>query len=456
MKRSNYLQFVPYKNHRLYFHSLRGNLFLLEKEYFETLDSFTTSRAQGPKDNQEIINDLKNAAYLIEDATDERDFTKKRNIEWMNRLPSGEHFYLLDLTVSEACNLGCAHCLHKCSVSLSESHGKKKFMDWETAKQSIDFFYKNAKKNGLKEEKLWVHFGSAEPLLNWEIIARSILYLNGLSEKIRIAINTNITLVDKEIAQFLKDYNVEVSTSLDGPINGNDAIRIYPDGRGTFNKIIEKLELFESIGYPLDGFSITINDLNFDYIDDSFIEWAKQKNFKGIATDIDLINMKNAARSIDECVEKLISLRKSCLSRGIENFGSWTTSYQHLVNGSEDGMPTFCRAVKGNNISVSPDGNFFICGHTTTQLGSLREKENVFDKIGAYALLVSQRLTGNDPMCTECILEGVCAGQCQITREVSRKTGNGREEYLCNFYKQVTMRLLQEKIIEEVENKNNA
>jgi uncharacterized protein len=319
-------------------------------------------------------------------------------------------------------------------------------MDWDTARKAIDEYAAIMK---MWDRRLKVHFGSAEPLLNWPILKKCIAYIRVLDASAHLAVNTNLSLLTLEMAAFFRDNRVYISTSLDGPRIGNDLIRVFVDKKGTFDVIVSKFKLLSDIDYPLDGFSITINHLNFDSLNAKFIDWAHEQGFKGIASDIDLVNANNSHYSIDDYIEKLMELRHACQEYNIESFGTWTTAYDNLVNEPDDDMPTFCKAVKGRNISVNPLGCIFICGHTNTDLGSLSEFKNVFQLNGPYYKLVESRLPGNDPMCFSCEIEGICAGQCQITREVANATKNRHDSLLCQFYRKVTQILLQDKLTAE-------
>ncbi|MEK7096571.1 MAG: radical SAM protein [Patescibacteria group bacterium] len=367
----------------------------------------------------------------------------------MQKVHSGGQLRLLNLVISEACNFGCSHCLHSCSTGTSTSHGQKKLMDWETAQKAIDEYA--AVMQIWDTHPLDVHFGSAEPLLNWSVLEQAIYYTRGLDPNAKLSVNTNLSLITKSMIKVLKANEIYISTSLDGPPAGNDAIRTFKDGGATFNAIVSKFGLLEEMDYPLDGFSITLNDLNFDVVNPDFIDWAYQRGMKGIATDVDMINTAQANRDVNNCVLKLMELRFACQARGMENFGSWTTSYDHLVNEPIDNMPTFCRAAKGQNISVNPEGWLFICGHTTTPIGRIDHLEEALSERSPYCQLVKSRLPGEDPECMGCEIEGLCAGQCQITREVSRATGNNRDKTMCELYRNATRVLLKEKLDQELE-----
>lgn len=448
MQISKYLNIVESNEHALSFHALLGNLYFLGPEYRGVLSDFGSETQRFSDKETGIIKELRAANYLEETEEESRDMIADRNARWMELVPGGGQLRLLNLIVSEACNFGCGHCLHSCSVKNNDAHGSKKIMDWDIAKKAIDSYAQvmNRQNNG----PLSVHFGSAEPLLNWDVVQKAVIYTKEIDPEARLFVNTNLSLMTPSRASFLKEHDVHISTSLDGPPEGNDAIRTYRNGNGTYEDILSAINMMSGASYPLDGFSITINDLNFDSIDEKFIDWAADMGFQGIATDIDLINVKNANRSIGECLEKLMDLRHACQKRGLENNGSWTTVYDSLVNGTEDGMTTFCKAAKGRNISVNPEGKLFICGHTTSLLGTLEKFEEALDINSPYYKLVESRLPGNDPQCFGCSVEGICAGQCQITREVSEATGNGRANYLCQFLRQATFRLIEEKLDSEI------
>ena len=124
-------------------------------------------------------------------------------------------------------------------------------MSIETAKKGIDSFVDVVKK--AENNRVRLHFGNGEPLLNWKTIQFCLEYCNSFDEiDFTFAVNTNLTLLTKEIAEVLKKYNVKISTSLDGLQKANDLIRVYRSGKGTFDTIVEKFHLLKEIDYPLD------------------------------------------------------------------------------------------------------------------------------------------------------------------------------------------------------------
>jgi len=451
MKTSTYVRIIENSTgYALCYHSLLGNLFLLDPEHVQALRHHQDQVLTDTEIKQSsLLSDLRRAHFIEKDSKEARDLLLGQNEEWASLLPGGGRVHFLNLIVSEACNFGCPHCLHRCSLEGNNKHGAKKLMDLEMARLAIDG-YTSLVRSQNPEQQLSVHFGSAEPLLNWTVVLKSADYVRGLDPNAKLSINTNLSLVTPEIAATMLQMGMHVATSLDGPVGGNDAIRFYPDGSGTYTDIMRAFGIMNNAGNHVDGFSVTINDLNFEHIDDKFADWAVGQGFKGIATDIDLVNMENAHRSIDECVQRLISFRQACMQRGMENHGSWTTIYDYLVNGCDDKITTFCKAARGRNISVNPEGKIFMCGHSTTVLGDIHSLAETLANGSPYIELITSRLPGNNPECYGCRIEGLCSGQCHITREIAQRNPNNRFGYLCKFFQEVTDRLLEVKLDSEI------
>ena len=81
MKKSEFLQGMGDSNYKLYYHSLLGNLYLLEKDYIKVLESKNPTLSA--KDNPQIIEELKSAFFLVDDSCDERKVLSDRNNQFL-------------------------------------------------------------------------------------------------------------------------------------------------------------------------------------------------------------------------------------------------------------------------------------------------------------------------------------------------------------------------------------
>ncbi len=88
-------------------------------------------------------------------------------------------------------------------------------MNWETAKKSVEFFIQ--KQNA--EKILNVFFYGGEPLLNFRLIKRIVMYLEkqkaSYKKSMKYAISTNGSLLNNETLRFLNQHHFSVEISFD-------------------------------------------------------------------------------------------------------------------------------------------------------------------------------------------------------------------------------------------------
>ncbi len=405
----------------------------IEKQTVDINDSQLTA-------NAELIEFLMDSFVYIDPKNTERDLCHKQNDEWLRMLAAGKTIKYIDLRISERCNFGCKHCI-------SSRAKNNSLMSTKTAIDVTDYIIKYMMHSQLDFGNIDIHYGNAEPLINFDVLVAVQRHLNQVYPflKKEVSINTNLSLLTDEIAEYLIDENIMIYVSLDGPREANDSIRVFRDGRGTFDIIMSKINLLKKMGSPIEGISVTVTDANFEFLDLSFLSWCKERGFRSLAMDFDLVN--ELSIKLEDRVDYLVSMWKKSKKIGIEFFGTWITPFLNLSNRSlvyENFA--FCKGIHGQSVSISPDGYIYLCGSSSTNICHYTELENSLKPEGEFYRLVESRLIGNNSMCRGCIIEGSCAGQCHVTREFSME--NTIEQ--CKFYKMVTTELL--KAQGEVEN----
>lgn len=170
-----------------------------------------------------------------------RNFTKIEKEDWLN----GEVVHNLWLSLTENCNLRCRYCFGEYGNNSIENT-----MSIDTAKRCIDYFFKYANRY---VDYYSVRFFGGEPLLNKNVLKFSIEYINEwaqkVGKKIYYLITTNGTLIDNEIMKLILDNNVGVNISVDGNQRTHDFNRIFKDGSGSFDKVIQCIKEFKNNGY---------------------------------------------------------------------------------------------------------------------------------------------------------------------------------------------------------------
>lgn len=457
LKKSQFVQMVPEGDKAVIWHSLFGYPKIVSSATLAFLDIFIVPRTlravldkyEFDSNVEAILNELVDGYYLISEEFDEREFLSEQMKAREKSIVSGPLINYLELIMSEACNFRCLYCIHFNNIETSDRFkNPSKFMTFEIAKEAVDRYLAILRQHGKRVSE--INFGGGEPLLNWPVIDKVLDYCRntyGQDFTFKFSINTNASLITPEIARKLKEYRIEIASSLDGLLDGNDRVRLTKSGKGTFDAILQGFENLAQAGYPLDGISVTINEHNFPFLDERIIDWAAEQKMSEVRIDIDIVNMVDIP--IKDVVEKLLQLRRYGKKRGIEVAGFWSRPVENLNESPIETHVAFCGAVRGNCIYVSPSGTIYGCGYSTTQLGTLAQIDSFYKKDGAYYRYVKERLTGAMEMCRGCMIEGQCGGGCNITQEFARATKFAKIKRMCEYYCLMMQELLLEQLREE-------
>ncbi|MFH1890493.1 MAG: radical SAM protein [Candidatus Kuenenbacteria bacterium] len=438
------------------YHTLYGNPRIVNDEGLRFLDLFSQSTTaedileicdEYPGD---IIQEFTKLFFLVEPGFDEKKFLREKKEQQLTQVQNRRTVDRMGLAISDSCNFGCTHCIHFQPTTnlgqvlpMYQRVAPQLNMTWETAKRCINQYVILMREQGRTHGK--IHFGNAEPLINWSVIEQVLEYCNKIDDlSFEFAINTNLILMTRQMAKAFKKYQVRIATSLDGIHAANDTIRITKGGRGTFTRILEKFNLLAEIGYPLDGFSITVTKGNFNLVDTNILDLAIERKMTSIAFDYDLVGLVHIP--VEKRVAKLMCLKKYANEHGIDFFGTWDSPFRNLTSESLlSGYHAFCAAVQGKALEFNVNGSIKICSHTTMTVGHIDSFNEIFRKEGALMQIVASRFPGIDEYCSGCEIEGPCGGQCHVTREVvSRSSGEERQRLfadMCSFYCEVTKAL---------------
>ncbi|OGX07175.1 MAG: hypothetical protein A2Z88_01960 [Omnitrophica WOR_2 bacterium GWA2_47_8] len=190
-------------------------------------------------------------------------------------------------------------------------------------------------------------------MLAWPVIKRILEYCRDDDAKefeFRFSINTNASLMTPVIAAALKEYRVEVASSLDGLRDGNDRVRQTKFGSGTFSQIVRGFEILAEAEYPIGGFAVTITEKNFCELDESIIDWASAHGMKKVRIDIDVVGMVKIP--VEDVVEKILRIRRYAALHSIDVPGFWARPAENLNESTLEDHIAFCGAVRGNSICI--------------------------------------------------------------------------------------------------------
>lgn len=454
--RSRFTQVVQEGDQAIIWHSLFGNPKIVSRETLEFLDHFEAPQSLGvisgdgdiDSGQWSAVQELIDGYYLIPKGFDERAFLAEGMRKREETITSGSLIDYLELIMSEACNFRCTYCIHFNNLEiLDRISTPKKLISFEVARETVDRFLSILREHGKKTAE--INFGGGEPLFAWKVIRSVLKYCvktYGSEFTFRFSINTNASLITEEIAKVLKEYYVEIASSIDGLREGNDQVRLTRSGKGTFDAIMKGFDTLAAQGYPLEGIAVTVNEHNFPYLDESIIDWAVQRGMVEVRIDIDVIGMVDI--TVKDIIDRLMRIRRYAKQKGINVPGFWSRPVENLNDSTLDEHIAFCGAVRGNSMCVSPLGKIYGCGYSNTQLGVLSQIDDFHALGGNYHCFIRDHLTGVMEMCKGCMIEGQCGGGCHITQEFARAKQTVKIERMCDFYRQMTRELLLEQLHE--------
>ena len=333
---------------------------------------------------------------------------------------------LLILQVTQNCNLRCKYCVYSGSY-INRVHTNKR-MNFEIAKEAVDFYYEHSKNTDIAS----ISFYGGEPLLEFGLIRDVIEYCEEKfsGKQLNFNMTTNATLLTTEMMHFLQLHKINLTISLDGPEEIHNKGRVFADCEtGTFSKIMDNLNEFQQL-YPdyvdtisfnavfdeENNFKLSSDFFSFDFLKKATVTFTTVSN-RDIIREKDVqeefvINYKYElfkmflcciGRVGQENVSKLMSAHINKLKQSI---------HEHLrvpliVNGKAHPNGPCIPGV--NRLFVTVDGEFFPCERVseTNSIYNIGNLKTGFKVEKIKELLNIAKYT--EKQCSSCWAMGYCS-----------------------------------------------
>ena len=316
--------------------------------------------------------------------------------------------------LTQSCNLDCVYCYGE-----GGSYGSGGNMDEQTAFQAVDWLLQQSG----KKKKIHVGFFGGEPFLNFPLMQKIADYAHKRCQeedkKVAFHATTNGTLLDSEKIEFIRDNEISVMVSIDGPREIHDAQRPFKNGQGSYDRIVANCKdlLQAKPDTPAHAVLMGDNDpemvkralLEIGFADVSvtsassslFDEQARQKK-KDRDTEIIFRELEQEAGQWME----YIRARDSESLKKLKHKGQLLMGITTLLYNSKRRHP--CGAGLGL-VGVSAEGGVYLChrfvGQEEYKLGTVFE-----DKLDRQPYQESVDL---HPVCSKCFARYYCAGGCK-------------------------------------------
>jgi len=340
-----------------------------------------------------------------------------------NPVPKGE---ILDSTIcflpTNDCSLGCKYCFSGAQP--------KKFgaIPWEIAKAAIDLGTRNAVLNRMTSRtgKLEIRFfGGGEPTEYWESFSSIVEYARASARKSNIGVHVaTITngQIDPEHYEWFRKNMDEISVSMDGPPDIQNAQRPTATGENSFDKTWAFVSQMDAFDMNITGIRVTVTAETVrrmaEIAEFFWDNLRKPYNMQFEAVYFSEVGRQNTdmPRALEyvEQFRKVEEISYERCSRGLPH-GSVSSAAKPLAIRTG----AYCDSLEGRGLFVTPDGYLSICSEVSVATDP--RKDDYF--VGKYdastkRFRVSERGAANIRKgvpwwCRGCFAQFSCRGGCE-------------------------------------------
>jgi len=204
------------------------------------------------QNDRELIAQIQKKGYLNENRIKEIKHLNNDDLEFY--LNNNMEKLIIQLT--QNCNLKCSYCPYNGTYE-NRSYSNKK-INLETIKKSIDYFLAHSQST----KQIAVAFYGGEPLLEMDLLKSAVEYIRQVSagRDVYLTLTTNGTLLNDDNIEYFQQNEIYISVSLDGSKEFHDANRVFHNGKGSFDVIMEKLFHIKQ-KYPVFFSQLSINSV---------------------------------------------------------------------------------------------------------------------------------------------------------------------------------------------------
>ena len=316
------------------------------------------------------------------------------------------------LNISHMCNLRCEYCF----ADGGSYKGVAQNMSFEVAKKAVDFL---VEKSGSRKN-LEIDFFGGEPLLNFDVVKKTVAYGRSLEKEknknFRFTITTNAMLLTDEAIDFFNKEMYNVVVSIDGRKEVHDGVRKTATGDGSFDVAIKNALNFKKkrVGqYYVRG---TYTALNKDFAND--VLFLNDLGFDQISIEPvvlpDTHRLAIKKEDVPMLVEEYDKLVKEYYERR-KSDDKWFNFFHFMIDVYHGPCETKrlvgCGA--GNEyVAIAPNGDIYPChqfdGDNAYVLGNVLE--GTFDTKIPEKFALNNLLTKED--CNKCWAKYYCSGGC--------------------------------------------
>lgn len=341
---------------------------------------------------------------------------------------------------TDVCNLNCTYCYDKINRKIEKNINEEFEQNIDKIKEYLDKIYV------LKDKPCTFIFHGGEPLVLKPKVYEKLL--KKIDRKnIRLSIQTNGTLITSEYIKLFKKYNINIGISLDGCNEEQNYCRIYKNGKNSFNKVMNNIDILKKNDIHF-GIIMTITkkhigkeNMIYDFIANNNLNVnmrpafpAKGGDNKNIMTEEEYFEFfKNIFNIWYKDKNKKIKLKQI---REIYDEFAKVLEEKYCSGLCSEGENCF-----GKFISLNINGDVYSCNRTYNNkeflLGNLNKQTMEEILNNANKLNEKRKIKIEESDCSKCEIYRYCYGGCPANSYSMYGDYTMPEDSFCNSKKKI-------------------
>ncbi|MFH1097772.1 MAG: radical SAM protein [Candidatus Desantisbacteria bacterium] len=355
---------------------------------------------------------LQDARFLVLD-NDGDNFSIQPDIQKV--APEISVMYLL---LTDNCNLRCRYC----TVQYNLEDTNIKTMNTTTIKKSIQLF-KELVPSGKKAS---ITFFGGEPTLNPDGLKTALIEISQTfaPDEIQVFMVSNGTAITEKIIDMLVQYNVFPIISIDGWQEIHDQMRVYENGKGSYQDAIAGYNQLRDRGLSV-GISTLVGKHNCEQLPEITSFFIQELKAFNLGMSLPHVKPEAADVSIELLTPKLISSWEIARDN---NFYIMQIGKRFKALANQKPIMRSCPGSKGwSMIRILPDGTITLCENMGLRnkavLGNVNNHPTPYNIINHPETIDwNKRYPYNIEGCLTCSAISICGGGCPY--DAFLKTGS--------------------------------
>lgn len=363
---------------------------------------------------------------LISEIKEKKEYPKKQ-----------EPFAIVNmaLLLTQSCNLRCIYC-----YGGGGEYGTGGSMDEKTALQSVDWLIEQSK----KVKKINIVFFGGEPFLNFSLMKTVVEYAKQKAAKVDksvgFSVTTNATLLDDEKISFIKEHDIHVVVSIDGPKEIQDKQRPFAGGKGSYDVIIPNIKKLLAVLPEANAHAVLVDDEKIHIVKNALKEIgfnevtmvpASASLFDEASEKAKLSRkLESMKKEIEIEAEAWLHFTKNKNSEELKNLLKSSHIYSYLLAFLYNQKKLYACGAGLKLAAVSCSGDIYPChrfvGIDNYRLGNVFSNQINREKYQKSPITFVEE-------CSSCFAKYLCAGGCKHDNASSCNSAFKPSQDMCNL-----------------------